>query len=532
MTVQWGDVAGWLQGLGSLSALGFAAAAVVVTRRTYRIESERDQVNAAAREARTAFDRRAQAALVSAWWGSNDDGVWGAFVRNASETPVYQVYVTVVGADDRSDGHKSHYLVVPPGTSTFTPINGDTVAAPARRVKVSFTDAAGVRWQRNQYGRLTELQSTLCITADPPRVEALREFKDDFLASYGVTVEFRMNPPGYLQREFVADIERNPGTDALICPHDWLGDLISRDLIEPTVLSAEHHAACPEWALEALTVDGRLYGLPTTMDTVALFRNTRLAPQPPATFDQLIASGLTLRNAGRVREVFAVRVGETGDPFQIWPLFTGAGGCLFGRHRGGGWDPTRIGLAAPGSVAAFERLRELGEAGTKMLRRSIGKEEALELFATGHTPYLLSTSDALKVLREAATPFAISAVPPFADGAEPDPFTLVHGLVMTKAGTSKIIAHDLFADYLTHDHVISALAQGVIAPAVLRGSPAKDPDLQQFVTLCEAGTPMPSFPQMYETWRILAEAEVAVIGGASAEATAKHAAARVSALFS
>ncbi|TCO59428.1 extracellular solute-binding protein [Actinocrispum wychmicini] len=253
---------------------------------------------------------------------------------------------------------------------------------------------------------------------------------------------------------------------------------------------------------------------PTTTDTVALFRNTRLAPHPPTTFDELVATGQALRDAGRVRTVFTVRVGEAGDPFQIWPLFTGAGGWLFGRDSSGSWDPATIGLATAESVAAFERLRELGEAGTGMLRRSIGREEALELFTSGRSAFLMSSSDALSRVREAGTPFAISAVPPFADGAASDPFTLVHGLVMTRAGTNKIIAHDLFADYLTHDHVISALSDGVVAPVMMRDSPLRDPHLQQFVQLCEAGKPMPSFPQMDATWRILEDAEVAVISGA------------------
>ncbi|TCO59384.1 CHAT domain-containing protein [Actinocrispum wychmicini] len=269
MAVQWGDVAGWLQGLGSLFALGFAAAAVVVTRRTYRIESERDRVNAEAREVQAAFTRRAQAALVSAWWGPDHTGTRGAFVRNASETPVYQVYLTVVGADDRTDGHKTHYLVVPPGEVLFAPIDSEAGAPAARRVKLSFTDAAGVRWLRNQYGRLTELQPTLCITADPPRAKVFSRFQGDFLATYGVNVEFHTNAPGYSQRRFVADLERTAGIDALICPHDWLGDLISRKLIEPTVLSAEHHNAFPSWALSALTVDSHLYGLLTDLGPAA-----------------------------------------------------------------------------------------------------------------------------------------------------------------------------------------------------------------------------------------------------------------------
>jgi maltose-binding protein MalE len=529
MAIQWGDFAGWVQAVGSLLALGFAAAAVVATRRTHRIESERDRVSAQARDAQAAFVRRAQAALVSAWWGANSDGTWGAYVRNASETPIYQVYLTVVDADDGSDDYKSHYLLVPPGEVSFCEI-GTANASAARRVKLSFTDAAGARWQRNQYGQLAELQPTLRVTAESRRATVLSGFADDFRAAYGVTVEFRTDAPSHSQREFVADFEEMSGTDAVECPHDWLGDLIARKLIEPTVLAPDHREAFPDWALATLTVDGRLYGLPTTMDTVALFRNTGLVSHPPATFDEVIALGLALRDAGRVREVFTVRVGEGGDPFQIWPLFTGAGGWLFGRN-GHGWNPARIGLDTPESTAAFGRLRELGEGGTGMLRTSIGRTEAIEAFATGQSPFLLSSSDALQRVRECGTPVAIGPVPPFAGGHRADAFTLVHGLAMARNGSNKIIAHDLFADYLTHQHVMSAVSDGIDAPVVLRTSTNDDPHLRQFRTLCEAGTPMPSFAEMEATWRILGAAEIAVITGASAEVTAKRAAAQVTALF-
>jgi hypothetical protein len=39
------DIPNWMSAFGSVFALGFGAVAVVVTRRMYQIESERDQVN-------------------------------------------------------------------------------------------------------------------------------------------------------------------------------------------------------------------------------------------------------------------------------------------------------------------------------------------------------------------------------------------------------------------------------------------------------------------------------------------------------
>ncbi|MFG2378322.1 hypothetical protein ACGFY9_43565 [Streptomyces sp. NPDC048504] len=80
-----------------------------------------------------------------------------------------------------------------------------------------------------------------------------------------------------------------------------MGDLISRDLVEPNALAAEHQSVFPARALSALTVNGRLYGIPPSVDTVALIHNTQLAPQPPKTLDELIATGRRLASAWPLR---------------------------------------------------------------------------------------------------------------------------------------------------------------------------------------------------------------------------------------
>ncbi|WNV87202.1 extracellular solute-binding protein [Umezawaea sp. Da 62-37] len=520
MAIGWGEFPDWISAFGSVFALVFAASAVVVTRRTYRIESDRDHVNAALRERQQELMRQGQATAVSAWWGESEDGNWGAFVRNASGAPVYQVFLTVLDSDDRSDGAKFHFLVVPPSDkAVFCPAAQRWSAGrtSVHRVKLCFTDVTGVRWQRNQYGRISELEPALHVKSDSVRALAVARFKDDFQATYGVHVTFDTSSLDLSQASFVDDLERAPEVDALVCPHDWIGDLLSRGLIEPTLLADHHRELFQEWTLSALTMNGRLYGLPTTVDTVALFRNVELAPSPPSTFDELIAHGAELKSRGRVDEALAVRIGENGDPFQIWPLFTSAGGTLFGR-RGS------TGLGGPGSIRAFEKLRELGESGLSVLRRSMDAQEAFDLFARGRTPYLITSSDAFAHVSEHGVPFAITAVPGFADGGPAQALSLVHGFVVTSKGPNRIIAHDLFADYLTHEHVMSALSQSIGAPNALRGVPSADAGLKAFYDLCELGQPMPADPCMRKLWRILERAELAAVSGVAGEVVAQEAA--------
>lgn len=346
-TVDWGDVPNWITSLATVVALAFAAVAAAIARRTYQIESERDRVNEAARREQEDYQRQAQAAQVSAWWGTHD-GTPGAFVRNASGTPVYQVYLTVLGPDDRTDGTKTHFLVVPPSEhAEFCPIRLTDVETgmsenPVRRVKLTFTDAVGVRWLRDRYGRLTELDPRLRVQADQPRADALSRFDDDFLAT--------------------------------------------------------------------------------------------------------------------------------------------------------------------------------------LLNRSMGFQEAADLFAGGRTAFLLTTSDGLRHARRAGVPLAVDPVPPFADGAPAVPLSLVHGLVMARNGSNRMIAHDLFAEYLSQSKVMAALSGEVVGPTALRSTVSKDAGVRRYQELCEAAIPMPAFRGMHGVWRALRVAETAVVAGAPAAEAARAAA--------
>ncbi|MFT7834721.1 extracellular solute-binding protein [Saccharothrix sp. BKS2] len=313
----------------------------------------------------------------------------------------------------------------------------------------------------------------------------------------------------------------------LMCPHDWIGELVQRDLVESMVLTDHHRDLFHEWTLSALTVDGELYGMPTTVDTAALWRNTRLAPVAPRTVDELIEHGGALKASGLVDEVLAVRVGPSGDPFQIWPLFTSAGGWLFKRSPTGGWETGVVGLDTPESVRAFARLRELGEQGLGLLRRSTGREEAFDSFLRGRTPYLISSSDAFLHLDGRMPTLAVGPVPPFEGGRRARGFGLVHGFVIRKNATNKIVAQDLFADYLTHERVMSALSRSSGAPTALRDAPAVHPALADFSLLCENADPMPTLPRMGQVWRVLERAEIAVVTGVPADRVAREAAARV-----
>lgn len=176
----WGDVPTW-------GAMVFAVAAVIVGYRVYRIEHERDERTDADRRARANEERQAQAALVSAWPGSTTfhaipidpypTTAWGAYIRNASQLPVYTVKIVFWYQHPQSSEREERASIIRPLVEPSTeplfvtrpeelrkPSSTDERGYPVFTeainqfvVSLEFTDTAGRRWRRDVDGSLHQL---------------------------------------------------------------------------------------------------------------------------------------------------------------------------------------------------------------------------------------------------------------------------------------------------------------------------------------------------------------------------------------
>ena len=87
---------------------------------------------------------------------------------------------------------------------------------------------------------------------------------------------------------------------------------------------------------------------PYAMENIALIRNTDLAPDR-AGHDRgpgQAGQGAQGRRQGH-RDHVRCRSGQTGDAYHIYPLYTSAGGYLFGKKANGDYDPKDLGVGKP-----------------------------------------------------------------------------------------------------------------------------------------------------------------------------------------
>jgi arabinogalactan oligomer/maltooligosaccharide transport system substrate-binding protein len=363
---------------------------------------------------------------------------------------------------------------------------------------------------------------TLVIWADDQRAAALKPFADKFGKDNGVTVQVQAISKD-LQTNFVTASQSGKGPDIVVGAHDWIGNLVQNDTIDPVQLTDAQKAQFADVALQAVSFDGQLYGVPYAIENVALIRNTDLAPKAPATMEDLVTQGRALKDAKKVTNIMALQSGQTGDAYHIYPLFSSGGGYLFGKQPNGAWDPKNVGVNSAGSVAAFTKIKAMGEKGSGALTRSITADNAIPTFTSGKTAFLISGPWAIADIKKANIHYDITPVPSFAGGQTASPFVGVQSFFVASKAKNKALATEFATNYVTSVDLQTALYQVNPRPPALTAALTKveatDPDIQKWFEAGKSGTPMPNIPAMAAVWDPFGKAEAAIIGGADVKST-------------
>jgi arabinogalactan oligomer/maltooligosaccharide transport system substrate-binding protein len=372
----------------------------------------------------------------------------------------------------------------------------------------------------------------LVIWADDKRTAALRPFAAEFERATGAAVRLRTITTNG-QATFVTAVQQGTGPDITIGAHDWIGNLVRNGAIEPIRLTTAQRAAYAPSAVKAVTFDGQTYGVPYAMENLALIRNLDLAPDAPATVEDLVAAGRRLAAAGRARETLCLQVGPTGDGYHIYPLYASAGGYLLGTDDEGDYDVGDLGIDKPGGIAAFTRIRALGERGLGVLRRSIGPDNATSLFARGACPFLVAGPWAVPDIRKADIRYAVDPVPGFAGAAPARPFIGVQAFYVSAKSRNRLLAQSFVTDFAADPEVAAALYRADPRPPALTAALARvdpdDPDAASFLRAGQGGPPLPAIPAMPTVWEAFGKAEAAIIGGADVTASLRAAARTIAA---
>ena len=172
----------------------------------------------------------------------------------------------------------------------------------------------------------------------------LQKVGDAFTAATGVKVVVQ-HPEGAPDK-FQAAAAAGKGPDVFCWPHDRVGEWAKSGLIVPVRPGPALREEIEDSAWKAFTYRGRLWGYPIAIEAVGLIVNRALVPEPPRTWDEVIALDERLKAQGKKAILW-----DYNKSFFTWPLLAGPGGEVFGRDARGDFDPMKVGVNNAGALA-------------------------------------------------------------------------------------------------------------------------------------------------------------------------------------
>ena len=360
---------------------------------------------------------------------------------------------------------------------------------------------------------LTEAGSTtITLWVDTERAPALKDIAAQFKEETGITVKLEIKDFATVDQDFISQVPTGKGPDVIVSPHDKLGAYVSAGVVAPLELGdvADGFA---ESALQAMTYDGKVYGVPYSIENVALVRNTDLAPNAASTYDEVIANG----KAAGTQYPFLVGLSpEQGDPYHLYPLQTSFGSQVFAQNADGSYDASQLVLGDEAGNAFAGWLAGQGAAGTGVFNANIDGDKAREFFLAGQSPYYLTGPWNVPAIKEAGINYAIDPLPS-AGGQEAKPFIGVNGFFLSSKSNNALAATNFIVNYLsTEDAQMSLYEVGGRPPALTAAyekAAADDADVAAFGKIGQTGAPMPAIPEMGAVWSDWGNAELQLIKG-------------------
>ena len=286
------------------------------------------------------------------------------------------------------------------------------------------------------------------------------------------------------------------GPDVFTGAHDWTGELAANGVIDPIDLSSVSSNIVPV-ALNGFNFEGETYGLPYVTEAIAMYRNTDLVADAPATWEEAVAGC----EAAGVEHCFVLPGGGAAtDAYHQYPFVTAFGGYLFQFDPSTGFDASDIGLDSPDGVKGISTLADQVTAGNVS---STDYDTAKNLFLEGSAAYWITGPWELGGLRDqSAINFDVSLIPQIGD-APTEAFVGAQGFFVSSFSENKLLASSFLLDFLATDEVMQALydadPRGTAWVSVQDGL-TSDPEVAVFAEAAANGTPMPNIPEMAAVW--------------------------------
>lgn len=285
--------------------------------------------------------------------------------------------------------------------------------------------------------------------------------------------------------------------------HDNLGGSYKANLLAPVPDGIINRADFVPASLDATSFDGKLYGIPVSMETYALFYRTDKIQTAPKTWDEFIADA----------QKYGFMYDVTNFYFS-YGFIQGEGGYVF-KNNGGALDPNDIGLDNAGAIKGFQIIDDFIHK-YKFMKPDITGDIAKGNFIKGTTALYISGPWDVADMQKAKVPFAVVPMPTLPDGQKFRSFEGVYASFVNALSKHQTEAWDL-EKYLVENTPAPLFKVGKRFPVQTKyvNSPdvTGDAITSGFGQAALDATPMPNIAAMGQVWNPMKDALTLIVQG-------------------
>ena len=160
--------------------------------------------------------------------------------------------------------------------------------------------------------------------------------------------------PDQLESRFQQDAATGNGPDIFLWAHDRFGEWVKSGLLAPVTPSNEERAKFAGFAWEAMTVGGRIYGYPLSIEAIGLICNKKLVPEVPENWEDFVKLDDQLKKQGARAVIW-----DYNTPYFSYPLISANGGFAFKKGADGFYNVDETGVGNEGARAGMKYLVDM-----------------------------------------------------------------------------------------------------------------------------------------------------------------------------
>jgi arabinogalactan oligomer/maltooligosaccharide transport system substrate-binding protein len=327
----------------------------------------------------------------------------------------------------------------------------------------------------------------------------MQEVGKAFEEKYGVPVSVEVVTGGDQGARLTTDGPSKTAADVLTLPHDQIGLAVKAGLLLPNeVFEEETRTNNVETAVTASSFDNVLYGYPKSVETYAMFYNKDILPEPPKTWDEIIAFADTFNDPAQKK--YAIMWEFVG--YYTYPFIGSYGGYMFGDNNTNADD---IGLNKGDVVQGFEFLRKLKSI-LPMNAGDITYDVKTQLFQEGKLALNIDGPWSVAAFKDKVN-LGVAPLPKFPNGNDSISFSGVKSYYVNSYTPYPVAAH-LFANFASskENQLKNYQMTGAIPTNLEAGEDPlikDDPITSGFFLQFANSVPMSSVPGVDLVWEAL-----------------------------